>query len=354
MQKTIQSSEEKKRKTCVLSKKLIYPLFVFLGNQLQQQQAAAALFAKSSHRPLSKDSTQSIDNAYSLEHLFIGLRRRIHRIVQTYNVTTFDHALKICARVFRSYASYNLNTIDEFARLLNKGSRDNRKLLAFIDQFRLHLAELRHCHSTFEIELLVTTLAIDFHENDLEHQPLLPLSTGKFSPRSRLSKFRFRHIRQAMELKSQLKKTNEHLQILLFDEFNADLSYLWNESDKYVTTSIQFPDRHMIYILRLIPDVALKFEYALQLCTKLFDLETAMLDSYQQTNRRRTSPPPPPMLMELTPRMHSNRKIENLPQPRIKSNKKSQKSSAFFSAEVTSASSVSSITKFTHVINSPM
>ena len=353
MQKTIQSSEGALN-SCVLSKKLIYSLFVFLGNKLQQQQAAAtaALFAKSSHRPLSKDSTQSIDNAYSLEHLFIALRRRIHRIVQTYNVTAFYHALKICARVFRSYASYNLNTIDEFARLLSKGTKENKKLLAFIDQFRLELFELRHCHSTFEIELLVTTLAIDFHENDLDQQPL---STGKFSPRSRFSKFRFQHIRQAIELKSQLKKTNEHLQILLFDEFNADLSHLWNESDKYISTSIPFPDRHMIYILRLIPDVALKFEYALQLCTKLFDLETMMLDSYPQTNRRRTSPPPPPMLMDLTPRMDSNRKIQNLPPPqRIKSNKKSQKSSAFFSAEVTSTSSVSSITKFTHVINSPM
>lgn len=329
---------------------------MLLGNKLQQQQVAAtaALFAKSSHRPLSKDSTQSIDNAYSLEHLFIALRRRIHRIVQTYNVAAFYQALKICARVFRSYASYNLNTIDEFARLLSKGTKENRKLLAFIDQFRLQLSELRHCHSTFEIELLVTTLAIDFHENDHDHQQLLTLSTGKFSPRSRFSKFRFQHIRQAIELKSQLKQTNEHLQILLFDEFNADLSHLWNESEKYVTTSTPFPDRHMIYILRLIPDVALKFEYALQLCTKLFDLETMMLDNYPQTNRRRTSPPPP-MLMHLTPRRDSNRKIQNLPPPqRIKSNKKSQKSSAFFSAEITSASSVSSITKFTHVINSPM
>ena len=28
----------------------------------------------------------------------------------------------------------------------------------------------------------------------------------------------------------------------------------------------------MTYILRLIPDIKFKFEYALQLCTKLFDL----------------------------------------------------------------------------------
>lgn len=343
----------------MLGKKLISSLFVLLGNKTQQQQqqqsTAAALFANSSHRPRSKDSIQSIDNAYSLEHLFTALRRRIHRIVQTYNPTSFYNALKICARVFRSYASYNLNTIGEFARLLNKSARDNRKLLSLIDQFRLQLSELRHCHSTFEIELLVTTLAIDFHENDFDHQQLLPLATGKFSPRSRFSKYRLQHIRQAIELKSQLKQTNEHLQILLFDEFNANLVNLWNESEKYVTASIPFPDRHMIYILRLIPDIALKFEYALQICTKLFDLETNMLENYPQTNRKQT----PPMLMQLTPRMDYQQQMQNVPPPppprpqRIPSNKKSIKSSAFFSAEVTSASSVSSTAKLTHVINSP-
>lgn len=293
-----------------------------------------------------------------MEHLFTALRRRIHRIVQIYNPTTFNNALKICARLFRSYASYNLNTIDEFARLLNKSARDNRKLLSLIDQFRLQLSELRHCHSTFEVELLVTTLAIDFHENDFDQQQIFPGATGKFSPRSRFSKYRFQHIRQAIELKSQLKQTNEHLQILLFDEFNADLTNLWNESEKYVTTTIPFPDRHMIYILRLIPDIALKFEYALQLCTKLFDLETTMLENYPQNNRKRTpllQPPPPPMLMQLTPRTDYYQQIQNLPPPpqRIPSNRKSYKSSAFFSAEVTSASSVSSIAKPTHVITSP-
>ena len=92
---------------------------MLLGNTTQRQQ----LLQNSSHRPASTDSVQSIDNAYSLEHLFTSLRRRIRRIVQSYNVTAFYNALKICARIFRSYASYNLHTIDEFARLLNKSAQ---------------------------------------------------------------------------------------------------------------------------------------------------------------------------------------------------------------------------------------
>jgi len=325
---------------------------MLLGNTSQQQQPA--LLQNALRRPSSTDSIQSMDNAYSLEHLFTALRRRIRRIVQIYDATSFYHALKICARVFRSYASYNLNTIDEFARRLNKSARDNRKVLEFIDQFRLQLSELRHCHSTFEAELLVTTLAIDFHENDLnqkqQEQNLLS-SVGKFSPRSRFSKFRLQHIRQAIELKSQLKQTNEHLQILLFDEFNANLTDLWNESEKYVSASIPFHDHHMTYVLRLIPDIALKFEYALQLCTKLFDLETAMLENHPQINQNSTTTPP--ILMTLTPRSEYNHQIRDVPKTRVKPTKKSHKPSAFFSADVTSASSVSSVTKLTNIIASP-
>jgi hypothetical protein len=284
---------------------------MLLGDTTQRQQ----LLQNTTHRPASSDSTQSIDNAYSLEHLFTALRRRIRRIVQTYNATSFYHALKMCARIFRSYASYNLNIIDEFARLLNKTTRDNKKLLTFIDQFRLQLSELRHCHSTFEAELLVTTLAIDFHENDSEQQRKhnLPSATGKFSPRSRFSKFRVQHIRQAIELKTQLKQTNEHLQTLLFDEFNANLSDLWDESEKYISTSIPFHDHHMSYVLRLIPDIALKFEYALQLCAKIFDLETTMLENIPPINQN-NFPKTPPTMMTLTPRLDFNPQIQDIPQ----------------------------------------
>jgi hypothetical protein len=328
---------------------------MLLGDTTQRQQ----FLQNTSHRAQSNDSTQSIDNAYSLEHLFTALRRRIRRIVQTYNAKTFYHALKICARIFRSYASYNLNTIDEFARLLNKSIRDNKKILTFIDQFRLQLSELRHCHSTFQTELLVTTLAIDFHENDSEqkrNQNLL-LSIGKFSPRSRFSKLRVQNIRQAIELKTQLKQTNEQLQILLYDEFNANLSNLWDESDKYVLSTIPFHDHHMTYILRLLPDIVLKFEYALQLCTKLFDLETIMLENSPQINQNKY-PKTPPMMMALTPRSDYNQQVQDIPQQRnhqeIKPKKKTQKPSAFFSADVTSASSVSSVTKLSNVNLTPM
>ncbi|CAF3001448.1 unnamed protein product [Rotaria socialis] len=254
--------------------------------QKQRQQQEQLLLQETPRRPPSNDSTQSIDNAYSLEHLFIALRRRIKHIVQTYNVKAFHETLKMCARLFKSYASYNLTTIDEFVRLLNKNARDNKKVLTVIDQFRLQLAELRHCHSTFEAELLVTTLAIDFHEDESEQQQSnLLLSKGKFSPRSRISKVRVRYIRQAAELKIQLKKINEQIQVLLHDEFYANASTLWDESEKYISASIPFHDHHMTYVLRLIPDIVLKFEYALQLCTKLFDLETTMLETYSQTNR---------------------------------------------------------------------
>jgi hypothetical protein len=328
---------------------------VLLGNPSQQQQ----LLQNTPRRPTSSDSTQSIDNAYSLEHLFTALRRRIRRIVQTYDAMSFYHSLKICARVFRSYASYNLNTIDEFARLLNKSIRDNKKILTFIDQFRFQLYELRHCHSTFEAELLLTTLAIDFNENDLEKQQQknILLSTGKFSPRSRFSKFRAQHIRQAIELKTQLKQTNEHLQILLFDEFNANLSNLWDESEKYVLASIPFHDRHMTYVLRLIPDIALKFEYALQLCAKLFELETTMIENGAQTNRNNFSRTSPTMIT-VTPRSDYNQQTQDIPQQHnhqaIEPNKKSQKSSAFFSTDITSASSISSVAKLTNPLSSPM
>jgi hypothetical protein len=331
---------------------------VLLGDTSQRQQQQ-----ETPHRPASIESVQSIDNAYSLEHLFTALRRRIRRIVQTYNATSFYHALKICARVFRSYASFNLNTIDEFARLLNKSARDNKKVLTFIDQFRLQLSELRHCHSTFEAELLVTTLAIDFHENDTEQQQTdLSLSKGKFSPRSRLSKFRLHHTRQAIELKSQLKQTNEHLQILLFDEFNANITHLWDESDKYVSASVPFHDHHMTYVLRLIPDIALKFEYALQLCTKLFDLEIAMLENHPQANNKNLNETTSVMMMSFTPRSDYNQQQQQQQEisqqynhHKIKSNKKpQQQSSTFFSADITSASSVSSITKVTNTIASPL
>jgi hypothetical protein len=322
---------------------------VLLGDTSHRQQQQ--LFQGTPRRPASIDSTQSIDNAYSLEHLFTALRRRIHRIVQTYNVTSFYHALKICARVFRSYASYNLNTIDEFARRLNKSARDNKKVLSFVDQYRFQLSELRHCHSTFEAELLVTTLAIDFHENDSEQfQTSLPIANGKFSPRSRLSKFLLQHVRQAMELKSQLKQTNEHLQILLFDEFNANTTNLWDESEKFVSASIPFHDHHMTYILRLIPDIALKFEYALQLCTKLFDLETTMLENYPQTNHnnKNFTETTPVMMRTITP--HSDYTQQQQPSQRDDhQRKKSNKNpSTFFSADVTSASSISSIVKLTN------
>jgi len=337
--------------------KEVYILFiVLLGDKNQRQK----FLQNTSHRAQSSDSTQSIDNAYSLEHLFTALRRRIRRIVQNYNATTFYHALKICARIFRSYASYNLNTIDEFARLLNKSTRDNKKILTFIDQFRFQLSELRHCHSTFEAELLVTTLAMDFHENDSEQQlnQSLLLSTGKFSPRSRFSKLRVQHIRQAIELKTQLKQTNEYLQILLYDEFNANLSNLWDESEKYVSTIIPFHDYHMAYVLRLLPDIVLKFEYALQLCTKLFDLETTMIENSPQINQKQFSKTSPTM-MTLTPRSDYNQQVQDVSQQRnhhqqIKPNKKTKKSSAFYSADETSASSVSSVTKVTNVNRTPM
>ncbi|CAF1071797.1 unnamed protein product [Rotaria sordida] len=354
-------------------------------SQRQKKQQKEQLLQNTSHRPISNDSTQSMDNAYSLEHLFIALHRRIRRIVQTYNVKSFHDALKICARLFQSYASYNLNTIDEFARRLSKNARDNKQILTIIDQFRLQLSELRHCHSTFEAELLVTTLAIDFHEGYSEQQQTdLPLPTGKFSPRSRMSKFRVRHIRQATELKSQLKKTNEQIQILLFDEFYANISNLWDESDKYISASIPFHDHHMTYVLRLLPDIVLKFEYALQLCTKLFDLETTMLESYSQTNRyndnnnnittttnnnnnnnhnnintKNLIQSTPVTMIPIIPYSDNNQQQElhEIPleydQQRIKSNKSNKKPSTFFSADVTSASSGSSDIKLLSTRKSP-
>lgn len=350
-------------------------------SQRQQKQQLEQLPQGVSQRPTSNDSTQSMDNAYSLEHLFVALRRRIRRIVQTYNPKLFHDAIKSCARLFQSYASYNLNTIDEFARNLSKNARDNKKILTYIDQFRLQLSELRHCHATFQAELLVTTLAIDFHEDECEQQQAsLPLATGKFSPKSRLSKLRFQQTRQAIELKTQLKKINEELQVLLFDEFSANLSHLWDESEKYILATVPFHDHHMIYVLRLIPDIVLKFEYALQLCTKLFDLETTMLENYPQTSRSNNNtnmnmnsitnmsanhqnnfPATTPMtMMTLTPRSDYNQHQE--PQeisgehdhPRIKSNKNTQQASAFFSADVTSASSNSSVTKLPNTGRSPM
>ncbi|CAF3589171.1 unnamed protein product [Adineta steineri] len=311
-----------------------------------------------SHRPVSNTSIQSIDNAYSLEHLFTALHRRIRRTVQTYKVSLFHEALKICARVFQSYASYNLNTIDEFARRLGKTPRDNKKVLILIDQFRSQLSELRHCHSTFEAELLVTTLVIDFHENDLEQQINLSSSNGKFSPRSRLSKFLNKHIKQAIELKSQLRQANEHLQILLYDEFNANTSDLWEESEKYISPSIPFHDHHMTYILRLIPDIAFKFTYALQLCTKLFELETVMLESYPQiNNNKNASETTPVSMMTFTPRSDYNQK-QNQPQAIIqqdnhqymKSNREIPRTSAFFSTDITT---VPSNNKLPDIIESP-
>ncbi|UJR38085.1 hypothetical protein I4U23_030765 [Adineta vaga] len=278
-----------------------------------------------SHRPISVNSTQSIDNAYSLEHLFTGLHRRIRRTIQNYNAIAFHDALKVCARVFQSYASYNLNTIDEFARHLGKNVRDNKKVLLIIEQFHQQLSELRRCHSTFQAELLVTTLVIDFHENDLEQQSNLPMAHGKFSPRSRLSKVRHKHIRQAIDLKSQLRQTNEHLQILLYDEYNANLSDLWEESEKAILTSVPFHDHHMTYILRLIPDVVAKFEYALQLCTKLFELETIMMENYPQTNRNNKNPSEvtPMPTITFTPRSDYN-PMPEIPQRKIKPNKETQ------------------------------
>ncbi|CAF1073986.1 unnamed protein product [Rotaria sp. Silwood1] len=362
-------------------------------SERQKKQQKEQLLQNTPRRPISNDSTQSMDNAYSLEHLFIALRRRIRRIVQTYNIKAFYDALKICARIFQSYASYNLNTIDEFARRLSKNARDNKKVLTIIDQFRLQLAELRHCHSTFEAELLVTTLAIDFHEDESEHQHQqqqqptdLPLSTGKFSPRSRVSKFRVRHIRQATELKTQLKRTNEQLQVLLLDEFYANVSNLWDESDKYISTSIPFHDHHMTYVLRLIPDIVLKFEYALQLCTKLFDLETTMIESYPQTNRyidnnhnttttnnnnnnntnnnniniKTFNDSTSVTMLPITPYLDNNQQQEQEEIPveddyqKMKSNKNNKRPSAFFSADVTSASSNSSNIKLSHPIKSPI
>ena len=312
-------------------------------------------------RPRSSDSTQSIDNAYSLEHLFTALRRRIRRIMQLYNAANFYHALKICARVFQSYASYNLNTIAEFARRLSKAPRDNKKLLGVIEQFRLQLSELRHCHSTFQAELLVTSLAIDFHEEELERQQTLPVATGKFSPRSRLSKFRLQHARQAVELKSQLKQSNENLQILLFDEFSANLSHLWDESDKYLTGSLPFHDHHMSYVLRLIPDIAFKFEYALQVCTKLFDLEATMLETYpqnppQQTKLSRRATPG--MSINYTPRSEFNISQQGLPEQityqKLPSTKNTEPMSTLYSADIASASSVSSGAKLTNTAASPV
>jgi hypothetical protein len=104
----------------------------------------------------------------------------------------------------------------------------------------------------------------------------------------------------------------------------------------------------MTYVLRLIPDIALKFEYALQLCTKLFDLETMMLGNQPQLNQNSTRTPP--ALTILTPRSEHNQQVRKVPRQPAK---KTQKPSAFFSAEVTSASSVSSVTKLTNVNASP-
>jgi hypothetical protein len=298
-----------------------------------------------SHRPTSSNSTQSIDNAHSLEHLFTSLNRRIRRTIQNYNAPSFHYALKICARLFQSYASYNLNTIDEFARCLNKSARDNKKVLTIINQFRHQLSELRHCHSIFEAELLVTTLVLDFHENDLEQQTNLSSSNGKFSPRSRLSKFLHKHIRQAIELKSQLRQTNEHLQILLFDEFNANLSSLWEESETYILSSVPFHDHHMIYILRLIPDITFKFEYALQLCTKLFDLETTMLENYPQINQnnKNLTVTTPATMTTLTPRSdYKQQPSQEIPQ-RLKPNIETQKTSVFFPTGDINASSITKL-----------
>ena len=116
----------------------------YLGDTSQR------LLPLTSHRPTSNTSIQSIDNAHSLEHLLTALHRRMHRIIQNYDASSFHYALKICARVFQSYASYNLNTIDGFAQSLKKNPRDNKKVLTLINQFHHQLSELRHCHSTFE------------------------------------------------------------------------------------------------------------------------------------------------------------------------------------------------------------
>lgn len=337
-----------------------------LGDTPQQQPQSQQQHSKETLiRPKSNESTKSIDNAYSLEHLFTALRRRIRRIVQVYNATSFYNALKICARVFQSYASYNLNTIDGFARRLYKNPKDNKKLSNVIDQFRLQLAELRHCHSTFEAELLVTTLALDFHEDELEQQQnrSFPAAIGKFSPRSRFSKFRLQHARQAAELKSQLKQTNEHLLILLFDEFNANLSHLWDESDKYISTSIPFHDHHMTYVLRLIPDVALKFEYALQICAKLFDLEATMSEIYPQNpsnqQSKRSQGVPTELMSIETPRSDFNQSQQDIGEPILYQKLPLQSRSVAAepvttSEDITSASTVDSTNKLSNVASSPM
>jgi hypothetical protein len=299
-----------------------------------------------------------MDNAHSLEHLFVALRRRLRRLVQAYDAKNVYQSLRICARVLQSYASYTLNSIDEFSRRLHKDSNDYKRLLNNIDQFRVQLAELRHCHSTFEVELLVTILAMDFHENDLnEQQPSprdghLPLSTGRFSPRSRFSKYRVRQIRHAIELKSQLKQTNENLRILLYDEFNANLSHLWDESERYLSALLPFHDHHMTYVLRLIPDVALKFECALQICAKLFDLETTMVNVHKQIDRRQDKSShrfTSELTMTDTPRSDFNVSQhdirDSIDYQRLSAGKYSRSPPKLVSVRDTSLSSIGSVTK---------
>lgn len=264
--------------------------------------------------------------------------------------------MKICARVFRSYASYNLNTINEFIRRLNKTPRDNHKLLQILGHFQSQLSELRRCHSTFEAELLVTTLAIDFHEDQIENQEQnfsLQTSRGKFSPRSRVSKFRLHQIRQAIDLKTQVRRINEQIQILLFDEFNADLSILWEQTDKFIMSALPFHNHHMTYIVRLIPDVSLKLENALQICSKLFHLEATISErnNFNPTNKKKISGETTSTLLasSYSPRSDFNRSQQGIPEPinflSIPSGKTDEPLSTIQSANIRTASSVSTASK---------
>ncbi|CAF0882330.1 unnamed protein product [Didymodactylos carnosus] len=170
------------------------------------------------------------------------------------------------------YQNISLSIISDFVQRLKKMKK---KVYGYLKHFLKLIESLRKCHETLKNELLIITLALNFNEDVLikknDDTSLLAIY-GKFSSKSCVSKYRLHCAQLALKIKQDLKSINEKLVNLLSDEYDVNMSLLCDESKK-VLSCLSYYDSGMTYILRLIPDSALKFETLLQLCTQLFDLE---------------------------------------------------------------------------------
>ncbi|CAF0738320.1 unnamed protein product [Didymodactylos carnosus] len=264
------------------------------------------------------DSNNSIENAYSLDHLFLSFHKRIGRINDSYSVSTLHYALKAASRLFNTYQNISLSVVDEFVRRLKKIKE--KKVCGHLKQFLKLIEYLRKCHETLKNELLVTTLALDFNEDILtkknDDTNLLAIS-GKFSPKSRMSKYRLHYAQHALKIKEELKAVNEKLVNLLNDEYDANMNLLYDQSEKALS-GLTYYNSGMAYILRLIPDIALKFETILRLCTQLFDLESTIQLQLPPIEDSRLNQYTSPIALsaDITPRStltHSDRHLSILP-----------------------------------------